>query len=276
VLLLVLAAIADAAPGGKPPAHAAELASYKDAVSDGTIAFRDGRYPVARAAFERAYAIHPDPVLLFNIASCWRREGQSVQAVAAYLRFLDHAPSGDPRRRLATETVATLEAELAATTAEPAPSRPAPAPPPAPLPVDREPRIMIDDVAVEPEAALATTLRSGAPLRRRNSPLRPLGVGLSTVGVVMLAAGGVEAMRARSIEHDLEDLRGRPWGHAEAEQYRNGEQTARRALIFGVAGAVLVGGGVTLVVVGRSRERPMRLGAAPTRGGAAVSLVGGF
>lgn len=260
-LLVALAGSSQAGPGR--PSHAAELASYKDAVADGTIAFREGRFADARAAFERAYAIHPDPVLLFNIASCWRRDGHAVQAVAAYLRFLDHAPSTDPRRRLATDTVAALEAELAATTSDPPPP-PAPVPaPPRPAVIEREPRIVIDDAPAAPAVAPATPLPD-APPRRRHSALRPLGIGLGTVGLVALAAGGVEAMRARSIEQDLEDLRDRPWGHAEAEQYREGEQTARRALLFTVAGAALVGGGTTLFVLGRARERRTTLWATPT------------
>lgn len=288
-IALAVASLASIA-AARPAPHAAELSSYRDAVADGTIAFREARFPEARAAFARAYGIHPDPVLLFNIASCWRREGKNVEAIAAYLRFLDHAPSGDPRRRLATETVSALEAELAAARrlpepeaeAEPAqapaapkPAPPAPAPPP---PVEPEPRIMIDDrlVAPEPEVAGDAVPLPEAPPSRRGSALRPLGIGLSTVGVIVLAAGAVDAMRARAIEDDLEALQGRTWGHAEAEQYRKGERAAQRALIFGAAGAVLVGGGVTLFVVGRSRERPMRLGAAPTSGGAAVSLSGRF
>jgi hypothetical protein len=260
----------------------AELASYRDAVDAGTAAFRDGRYAEARAAFERAFAIHADPVILFNIASCWRREGRAVQAVAAYLRFLDLAPVGDPRRALATETVATLEAELAATPAlEPdaaaagAPVASTPSGTAAPVPdEDPEPRI---EVSPEPAATAAAVPLPAAPAPARpRSALRPVGIGLTAVGLLVLAGGGVEALRARSLEHDVEGFHGHAWNGDEAETYDKGKSTARRAMLLTITGAAVVGSGVTLFYLGRSRERAVRIGAAPTSDGAAAVLAGRF
>jgi len=62
---------------------AAQADEYRVAVAEGTDAFRAGRYQDARAAFQRAYEIHADHVLLFNIASCWRRTGDTDAAIAA-------------------------------------------------------------------------------------------------------------------------------------------------------------------------------------------------
>ena len=87
-----------------PPDDGSGLVTYRETVDRGTAAFVARRFAEARQAFEEAFSIHPDPVLVFNIASCWRRDGQNEEALAEYRRFLTLAPSDDAPRMLAEET----------------------------------------------------------------------------------------------------------------------------------------------------------------------------
>lgn len=256
---LVLAASATLAhagpqadPAGAGSAAAAsdvELAAYREQVELGTTAFREGRFADARVAFERAFAIHPDPVLLFNIASTWRRAGDGPRALTAYRRFLDAAPADDPRRSLAEKTIATLEDE--------------PAPPPPPPP--------------STPAVTAPLPPIAAPERDRGSVLRPTGATLAVAGTLGLVAGGIEAYRAHATETELEGLRGQRWDQREADLYRRGERAGRRALLLGVGGAALAVTGVTLYYIGKRRdERALRLTVDAGADGGGAVLSGRF
>jgi tetratricopeptide (TPR) repeat protein len=216
---------ADAAvdPAGEVTGAPEQVAAYRDAVERGTVAFRGGRFLEARSAFELAYSIHPAPVLLFNIASCWRRIDDRDQALAAYRRFLAAAPTADARRPLAQETVQRLEAEARA------------------------------------EAA-AELMAQSAVLReppRRWSTTAKVGMGLAAIGAVGLVAGGIDAWRASQRQDDFESLPpGTPWNQTQAQRFQEGKDAARRARIVGAAGAgAFVTGWVLIFVGGREHRR---------------------
>ena len=220
-----------------------EVAAYQAAVARGTDAFRLGHYAEARTAFEYAYQIHPEPVLLFNIASCWRRLGQFDTALVAYRRFLNEAPAGDPRRELAESTVRTLERELAPKPIEPPP------PPPPPAPPRRD---------------------------HRMSFLSRAGLAIGALGLAAGAAGGFEAWRAMQAEREVESVtRRQSWDQRQADLYQQGEDSAFHARMYAISGAVLVAAGATIFLIGRRGDEPtieIRAGA----GGAELSLSGRF
>lgn len=77
---------------------AAPSGARADAGSDALERFREGSrlfeardYAGARAAFQEAYRILPNPRVLGNIATCLAAEGQTAEAVTAYRRFLHEA-----------------------------------------------------------------------------------------------------------------------------------------------------------------------------------------
>jgi len=66
-----------------------------DPSDDARAKFREGRalfarreYAAARAAFDEAYRILPNPRVLANVAACFAEEGRPAEAVHAYRRFL--------------------------------------------------------------------------------------------------------------------------------------------------------------------------------------------
>ncbi|NUP10099.1 MAG: PEGA domain-containing protein [Polyangiaceae bacterium] len=66
---------------------------------------RDGRYPEALAAYQRAYDLSPSYVILFNIGKAAELTGDSARAIIAYRCHLEHGGS---------EIGATKQAEVTA------------------------------------------------------------------------------------------------------------------------------------------------------------------
>src|SRR5688572_13097003 len=107
VALLVLTA-----PVAQAERKSTKVSAYREAVARAAKLFEAGNYAEARASFVSAYEIHKAPVLLFNIASTYRRDGELERAIELYRAFLDACEAQEPRRVLATETIAELEKEL--------------------------------------------------------------------------------------------------------------------------------------------------------------------
>jgi hypothetical protein len=279
IALVASAAVVHAQP--KPdPSNPDIVVAYKLEVEQGTGAFRAGMYNDARVSFARAYSLYPEPVLLFNIASCYRRAGDAAAAIAAYRRFLDAAPAEDHRITLATQTIASLEQELAAAAQ------------------DDDIEVQISDGSDDPEddgapilrlsedAALpatttvppfaAATSPSGASPRRSSLP--KYGLGIASAGALVLLGAVVDGYRAHAIAGELDALpRDHQWNHEDAGQYRAGERAALRARLLAVSGVVLTGTGVTLYVIGKRRDAgEPRIEGVVSPGGGQVVVRGRF
>lgn len=192
-------------------------ARYREEFVEGRRLFEEERWTEARAAFERAYALQPVPLLLFNIGSTYRREGEREQAITYYRRYLSEAGTDAELGELAESTIAELEAELAA----------------MPEPVEPAPALASDPVRDDPPPRPGRTWRVA-------------GVVIAAAGVGALGWSGVEAYRARAAASDLEGLEpGTPWSDEQQQRWDQGERSDERALILGVVGgAALVTGGV--------------------------------
>jgi hypothetical protein len=117
VVAWVGAANADPAADKK---HAGELAQ------EGQQHYKRGEFEVSVALLKQAYALYPEPTLLYNLARSLEGVGDKQGAVDAYKQYL--ASAADIEDRGAIERrVTTLEAELAETKP---PDRPTPTPPP--------------------------------------------------------------------------------------------------------------------------------------------------
>lgn len=250
VLLLALNGPAAAQPAGNDEER------YREAFVAGTRLFSEEKWVEARAAFEEAYAIQETPLLLFNIGSTYRREGDRERAVEYYRRYLEAAPADAELRELAEETIAELEDELAAMR-EPAES--------TPEPVTTAP-------ATEPTDA---------------APARP-GRGLRITGVVLVAAGGValgwagvDGYRARTAASDIEGLDpGTPWTAEQQARWDEGEDAERRALILGLTGGVALAAGGVVYWLGHRKGQAGDAGVAVTPvlspGHTGLAITGAF
>lgn len=250
----------------------AEVTRYRETVARGSALFDEGEFAAARAEFEAAYEIHPSPVLLFNIASTYRREGEPERAIALYRAFLERAPAADPRRSLATRTIAELEAEMAALAAlEREAAEDAPLPPPTPENQDED-----DDAREPPSAPPSPTVDrdlDAPPRSRTGAVLRGAGIGAVAAGVIGAGVALLAARDAGRAEDALAALGpDDSWGLDEQHWYERGESAERRATLWGATSAALVTTGVVLYVVGKRRDRDVPdVTVTPTGDGAVMS-----
>lgn len=105
-----------APPKTTKPAEAtkpAEKRDNPDAIFEESVAaYRAGDFPKAAELLQRAYALKPAPVLLYNLARAYEGMGKDADAVKTYRAYLKDEP-GTPDRGAIEAKVATLEARLA-------------------------------------------------------------------------------------------------------------------------------------------------------------------
>lgn len=101
--------------------------------------YRAGRFRVAVELLRESYELHPEPVVLFNLARSLEGLGELADALDAYSRFLEASPNA-PDRGAVEARIETLERlvreqrerEAAAAAREAEPSSSTPRPPPVP------------------------------------------------------------------------------------------------------------------------------------------------
>ncbi len=54
---------------------------FDDSMDAGELAFKNKDYPKARAEFQKAYDIRPEPLPIYNIAQTYRFEGNAKRAI---------------------------------------------------------------------------------------------------------------------------------------------------------------------------------------------------
>lgn len=247
-------------------ADSQEIDLYREAVARGAKRFQDGDYHAARREFQLAYDIHAEPILLFNIASTHRRQGNDDLALAYYRRFLAEADEGDSRRALAIKTIAELEARMereARAESHAADQRP------AKKPAARGRRV-VKRLAAQPAP-------SRGPERSTGNVLRWTGVAAGAVALTSFGFAWQATRDARGVEEYLESLPSdQAWDQAQVDAYNHGQAASRRAIIFSVAGGALATTGVVLFVIGQHRANQAEVAVTPESGGAGLVMKGRF
>jgi tetratricopeptide repeat protein len=67
---------------------------------NGVARYKDGRFAEALEEFQQAYEISPHPLVLYNIAGCYRELSRYGEAVKLYTRFLAEGPGKVPPSRI--------------------------------------------------------------------------------------------------------------------------------------------------------------------------------
>lgn len=83
-----------------PPALAAspdEAAQAKAAYDEGAKAFRGQDYETALAHFERAHALDPSPILLYNMARANEELGRPAASIERFEQYLEASPDASDR-----------------------------------------------------------------------------------------------------------------------------------------------------------------------------------
>ncbi len=248
VAIIALPATSAAAPGNDsstktapaiktaPATKTAPARSWPTLVRDANVHLRGARFAAARADYQAAYAIKPEPLLLYNIGFCYQREDETELAITYFERYLQATVSTtDPvtlrQRTLTEESLVTLKSQLVTPPPEPAPPR-----------VKAPPRPPVDHTARAP-----------------GRTWRWAGLGAGTTGGLLLALGASRLLRARSLSDELASTApGTQWS-AELSARDNDAKAARsQGLVLSVVGAGAIAMGITFYVMGARRDRKRR------------------
>lgn len=189
---LVAAVMTTAAAAG-----ADELEDARALYARGKAAYDAGDYQEALSQFSRAYALHPTPALLFNMAQASRLSGAGhcAEALELYERYLerDPAPENPAEIRDRIAQMRSCASQESPPAAPPKAPEPRPSAPPAPNATPAGP-----STAAAPRAA-------PAPEKPRPSP--PLTAMITTgIGASLAIAGGILYLQARSKYDDAQKV----------------------------------------------------------------------
>ncbi|MEM9493181.1 MAG: tetratricopeptide repeat protein [Myxococcota bacterium] len=243
--------------------------AYDKAYTRGNELFEQGRWVAARKQYQKAFDISPNPRLLFNIGSTYRREGNFMEALFYYHRYLEEAPPDAEYREFAEKVVVELNEKIEADKARAERAE-----------TERPERSQGTDRRDGDTAGVGLADRpeqSDSAAGPANPVLRNIGLGLFAVGAAGLAWGGYEAWRSADIASELNSLEaGTEWDAELTERYNSGQSAEDRATILLIAGGVAVISGAVVYLIGsssphRSRERSTAI--APHIGSDSLGLV---
>jgi tetratricopeptide (TPR) repeat protein len=257
--ILVAAAIAAAsAPAAAQGEVTASIPVKARMLADRGRAFpAAGDSPHAIAAFTQAYVIAPSPALLFNLAQAYRLLGNCDDAALLYRRYLATGPRPE-ERTLAEAHLAKVE-QCTSKLAQPPPIATEAASP------AMGPTL---DVIAAPATAPAPSSKAHIE--------KDIGLGLTIGGGVALAVAAGYAVRAHDAANDVSAafVKHAP-GKDVAPLDARGRAAAATARVLGIGGALGVGAGVVMYVIGRHTEAAP-VAVAPTSHGVEVSMSWGF
>ena len=249
---VVVPAIAHAQPAA--PVDKAKAKTAKQYVDAGLAAQNTGDYDTAVSMYEKAYALVPHPVLLFNMAQAHRLAKHDDKALELYDKYLAADPNG-PQVKTARELATDLRAKVAADKAA-ADAKAADAAKVAEAARIAEEKKAADAKAAEAARVAQTEPGTGGPIGPSPTPAQPsdegvghpgrtlriAGIGVGAVGVVGVGVGIVFGLKARSLADDLSA----PGAMFDPKKVDDGKSANRTAIIGLVGGTALVAVGVTL------------------------------
>lgn len=217
-------------------------------VAKASKAHKEGRYEEARAELEAAYALAPNPQLLYALGQVHAKLGNCQEATGYFQRFV--ATQNDP------QIAKVVDQAVAACKPTAPPVAPNTAPPPAPAPA-------------------STT--APAPVQRASAWYQDkLGDCLVLGGVAIAVASLVEYRRALS---DL-DTAGDRGSTTTLMRYHDlvGDAHDKRtaSIVLVGAGSLLIAGGIARYVLHDRTAEVRDVGVAPARGGGVVTYGGRF
>ena len=117
LVLIAAAALAGSSRSAIAQGKANNDASAREVYREATQRYDMNDFAGALEGFKRAYALHSDPVILYNMAQCYRQLGDDEQAIKLYRSYLRNS-SNAPNALQVTQLIATLEQSVSAKRAE--------------------------------------------------------------------------------------------------------------------------------------------------------------
>ncbi len=266
--ILIAIALACVAVGHATPAAHAQKSdadkktAAKKYVDAGLSAEGVGDYETAVEMYQKAYALIPHPVLLFNIANAYYLAKDDANALSFYQQYLDKEPKG-AQSKAAKGRIAELEKKVdeakRAREAEEAARAKEAADKQAKIDADRKAKEDADRKAKEDadrkaredadrkaeEARLAQARRDAQP--KTFTPMRIAGLAAGTLGAVALGGGVFFGLKAKGISDELSE----PGAQYDPAKVADGESANKMMFISYGVGAALVATGAVLWVIGK-------------------------
>ena len=253
LMLMLFVSSSAAEPSGHDKKRAAELATQS------AKHYKRGEFEVSVALLRQAYALYPEPNLLYNLARSLESMGDKRGAIDQYNKYLATAKRIDDRGAI-QRRVSLLERELGGKPTQPKPATPTqpadtaksaepanaaePPSPPSPPVAMVEPSPPLEAPLADPFAPLPPEKLTGPS----KLPLIPIGIGASAIGV-----GIGFGMRARDFEERADN---EPIGTDAAAFHDSAVSNARVAnILFVTGGAVVAAGIVWEVFVLRAQSK---------------------
>ncbi len=232
------------APSVAQAAPAAEE-SFDTLTEEASEKYSEGDYDGAIALFERAYALDPEPNILFNIGRIYEESGNYEDAIVYYERFISEPQVDLDAKQVALDRrdLAKAVVEIQKKDAEPKPEE---KPPEEKPPEEKPPE---ETIPVEPP-------EESPPPKPRN--VRPIGYTLLGTGAAALIGGAVVGGLAKREETNFKTATTRD--AAEAAKDR-GQKLAPAADGLFIAGGILAAAGIVMLLVplrGKKAERRER------------------
>ena len=263
-------ALATAAPGGAF-AQSNDVERVEALYVEGAAHFNAGRFQDAIQKFTEAYAVYPQPNLLYNIARSYEAMGALDDAASYYARFLQRKGT-DPRIRAKAERkLRVIQRARQKTQPDPSPSLPPPAPPPRASSPDSM-----------PPSAAPTPLSVPA---YRPPPSSSLTVWKWTTGAVAaagLVVGGVLYGVGQNDHDKVSNAKDAAAGGSASLTQVEADNLIDEGSQKKTAGIAVISAGAAVGVLSAvlffldTDEDAVRLGAAPVRDGVAFAVGGHF
>lgn len=229
-----------AAGASAAPAAGAETETFETLVGMATGKFKEKDYAGAVALFERAYAVQPEPAILFNIGRIYEEAQNAEAAIGYYEKFIADENVEPKDQEKAVQRLQVLRTIVEIREKEKARSKPKPA----------DPKPVAEPNPVNPEQPVTQQPNDQKPAKSGRL-MRPIGFTLVGTGAALVIGGAIAGGLAKAQYNVFADAKS--LSDQEAAGTR-GRSLARTADGLFIAGGVLAVVGAVLLIVPAVRK----------------------
>ncbi len=242
--MLLLAPAAGAATTGAattaPAAATGETETFESLVGQATGKFKEKDYAGAVQLFERAFAVQPEPAILFNIGRIYEEAQNAEAAIGYYEKFIADEGVEAKDQEKAVQRLTVLRTIVEIREKEKARNQPKPA----------EPKPVVNPGPVNPPQPQTNQPGDQKPAKPGRL-MRPIGYTLLGTGAALLIGGGVAGGLAKAQYNVFADAKSLSDREAAATK---GTSLARTADGLFIAGGVVAVIGVVLLIIPAVRK----------------------
>jgi tetratricopeptide (TPR) repeat protein len=228
-----------AAPTATAPAPAGETETFESLIEQAQGKFKEKDFAGAVALFERAYALQPEPAILFNIGRIYEQAQNAEAAIGYYEKFIADESVELKDREKAVQRLQVLRTIVEIREKEKNRNKPKPV-----EPDQTEPK-----PAVGPQPPTTDPKPNDKPQQGRL--LKPIGGAMVGTGAALLIGGAIAGGVARGAHKDFVGATSLADREAAAQR---GKSLAGTADGLFIAGGVIAAVGIVLLIVPAVRK----------------------